>query len=78
MPSSKSTAKSVVYLNLAWKALHSPQGRAIARKAADGIAGAGNRVTGNRFEAQIEKGRAAVHSHFAEPEPKRRGPFKRR
>jgi hypothetical protein len=78
MPSPKSAAKSAVYLNMAWKALHSPQGRAMARKAADGAAGVGNRVTGHRFEAQIEKGRTAVHAHFAEPEPKRKGPFKRR
>ena len=78
MPSPLSGAKSAVYLNVAWKALHSPQGRAMARKVADTAASAGNRVTGHRFETQIEKGRNAVHKHFAEPQPKRRGPFKRR
>ncbi|HEY8589173.1 MAG TPA: hypothetical protein VIL55_06455 [Naasia sp.] len=77
MPSPKSTAKTAVYLNMAWKALHSPQGRAIARKVADSAATAGNRVTGNKYESAIEKGRTAVHKHFAEPE-KRKGPFKRR
>ncbi|MCU1437322.1 MAG: hypothetical protein JWP66_409 [Naasia sp.] len=78
MPSPRSAAKATVYLNLAWKALHSPRGRSIARKAADGFAGAGNRITGNRFETQIEKGRTAVHKHFAEPESNRKGPFTRR
>ncbi len=69
---------SANYLNLAWKALHTPQGRAVARKATETIADAGNRITKNKYEAQIAQGRAAVLKHFSDPEPKRKGPFKRR
>ncbi len=55
------------YLKMAQQALQTEQGRAIARSAADGLATAGNRITKNKYAAQIEKGRAAVNKRLGNP-----------
>ena len=55
------------YLKLAQQALKTEQGRALGRKAADGLAVAGNRLTKNKYADQIEKGRAAINKHLDGP-----------
>jgi hypothetical protein len=48
------------YLKIAQRALQTEQGRAVARRAADGLADAGNKLTKNKYADPIEKARAAV------------------
>jgi hypothetical protein len=62
------------YLKLAQQALHTEQGRAIARTAADGLATAGNRITKNKYASHIEKGRAALDKHLGGRGDQGRGP----
>ncbi len=66
------------YLKLAQQALKTEQGRAIGRKAADGLAVAGNRLTKNKYADQIEKGRAAIDKHLGGPGEAGRGGQERR
>lgn len=55
------------YLKMAQQALQTEQGRAIGRKAADGLAVAGNRITKDKYSAQIEKGRVAINKRLGAP-----------
>jgi 7-keto-8-aminopelargonate synthetase-like enzyme len=66
------------YLKLAQRALQTEQGRAAARKAADGLAGAGNRLTHNKYADPIEKARAAINKQLGGPDDKGKGSKRRR
>jgi hypothetical protein len=61
------------YLKLAQRALETEQGRAVARRATDGLAGAGNRLTKNKYADPIEKARAAVSRQLGGPDDGPRG-----
>jgi hypothetical protein len=66
------------YLKLAQRALQTEQGRAVARKAADGLAGAGNKLTNNKYADPIEKARAALHKQLGGPDDTSNGSKRRR
>ncbi|MCU1569518.1 MAG: hypothetical protein JWR33_259 [Naasia sp.] len=57
------------YLKMAQQALKTEQGRAAGRKAADGLAAAGNRITGNKHADLVEKARLAAHKRLGGPDP---------
>jgi hypothetical protein len=65
------------YVLIAQQALRTPQGRAAGRAATNGIAGVGNRLTGNKYATQIEQARLALHKQLGLEDPKSRR-FKRR
>ncbi|TFB87704.1 antitoxin [Cryobacterium algoricola] len=50
--------------NKVTEALHSEQAEDISDKLLDGTADAVNKVTGNKFEDQIEQARAAADTHL--------------
>jgi hypothetical protein len=65
------------YLKLAQRALQTEQGRAVARRAADGLAGAGNKLTNNKYADPIEKARAALNKQLGGTDDGRKGKRRR-
>ena len=65
------------YLKLAQRALQTEQGRAVARATADGLAGAGNKLTGNKYADPIEKARAALNKQLGGPDDTPKGKRRR-
>lgn len=53
-------------IKVAQRALQTEQGRSAGRKAVDGIANAGNRVTGDKHAEKIEKARRAARKHLGD------------
>jgi len=52
------------YLKMAQSALQTEQGRQAGRKAADGLAAAGNKLTSGKYADTIEKARAGINKQL--------------